>query len=1158
MKNHFFIFLIVLMFTNITSIAAQDLPNIEPPSPEAASLGKFTEVPISHYTGLPNISIPITSYDVGGKSFSVGISYHARGIRVEEIASRVGIGWALNAGGQISRQIRDKADEGLGGYIGRSNILMDALAHDNPSQNFFSSQTVRNNYASASAVLPGGSVAPDRHPDQFNVQVGDISAKFVFNYKDDKPLIQSYQDLQIEGSPNSTFIVTDKSGFKYYFGGTDANNWDDIVGNYVYSEKNGVTIPVDPNSIYEKKINTWLLTKIESPNGKIATFHYDSQVSNFFRRSYDKIEDASSGNENLEGAPSGNSKDRVNYSTKIESNQYQLTEIRFGMSVQNPNNYNKIVFESTDSRQDLQNANELNTVTIYDQNNIKIKSFELYHSYFNSTTNNTLAYFANAEPQASKRLKLDSIVEHGKNGSHKPPHIFMYNNETIPHRFSNSQDFWGYYNGANNGNYLMFFDGMNGPTDRTVDTLKSMAGMLEGIKYPTGGRTKFIYEHNKGILGPEYNHINMPLVNPVVYRDTVITHFDAASYSNGKYTKDFTINQMSGPVKFTVDLPAIGFTNNNFSCAYPTQSECGFNIDLIGINGNSYSYYHIYAGEEELYVEPGDYRLVVDPVDPNWNTNPQNSPFHFFSVSVSWNEQPISEDDILFASGKRIKKVEFYDSGNNLVSFKEYDYKNDSDDESGVILSLPSFAALNPMFSNGNYNVFQPFTAIPGNSFTTYQGNTIGYESVTEYYGDKNNNFGKSTYEFSVHKDSGDFLSYPITPPTDNEWLRGLAKNIKHFKQNSDGSYQVVKEIINDYSYGDQYSVFPLVFTPPSKRQDMDLDWLPSNDHTFSGLPYEKLNRSFRLPLITVYHPYLSTGGLDLNNPFYKINHYTGGTLAIVKNTEKLYDDNENITLVTQTETEFNYDKHYQPDKVISVTSDGKPLIQTFIYPQNTFSYDNALPNTPNRIEQLAYQNRVVPIEVKSYKDWNNNSVFEASEQISFTRTIYDLFGNVLEPSTIQTGKGVQPNMQNRIEFKEYDSDGNILQVSKADGMDITYIYGYNNTLPVAKIENATYTQVSSYVNNIKNKSNIDDDRCLDSSSCDEKNMRIALQSLRSNLPNAMVTTYTYDPLIGVTSITDSKGYTVYYEYDNLHRLVRVKDEDGKIMSENKYHYLLD
>jgi pimeloyl-ACP methyl ester carboxylesterase len=61
---------------------AQDLPKIVPPSPEAASLGKFTEVPISHYTGLPNISIPIASYAVGGKSFPVGISYHARGVQV--------------------------------------------------------------------------------------------------------------------------------------------------------------------------------------------------------------------------------------------------------------------------------------------------------------------------------------------------------------------------------------------------------------------------------------------------------------------------------------------------------------------------------------------------------------------------------------------------------------------------------------------------------------------------------------------------------------------------------------------------------------------------------------------------------------------------------------------------------------------------------------------------------------------------------------------------------------------------------------------------------------------------------------------------------------------------------------------------------------------
>ena len=69
------------------------------------------------------------------------------------------------------------------------------------------------------------------------------------------------------------------------------------------------------------------------------------------------------------------------------------------------------------------------------------------------------------------------------------------------------------------------------------------------------------------------------------------------------------------------------------------------------------------------------------------------------------------------------------------------------------------------------------------------------------------------------------------------------------------------------------------------------------------------------------------------------------------------------------------------------------------------------------------------------------------------------------------------------------------------------------------------------------------------------KNLRTALNALRTAFPDAMVTTYTYDPLVGITSMTDPKGYTVYYEYDDFNRLQRVKDQDGYIMSENKYYY---
>jgi YD repeat-containing protein len=43
--------------------------------------------------------------------------------------------------------------------------------------------------------------------------------------------------------------------------------------------------------------------------------------------------------------------------------------------------------------------------------------------------------------------------------------------------------------------------------------------------------------------------------------------------------------------------------------------------------------------------------------------------------------------------------------------------------------------------------------------------------------------------------------------------------------------------------------------------------------------------------------------------------------------------------------------------------------------------------------------------------------------------------------------------------------------------------------------------------------------------------------------------------LIGVTSSTDPRGQTVYYEYDAFNRLEKVKDQDGRILTKNEYHY---
>src|SRR5690606_38615127 len=51
------------------------------------------------------------------------------------------------------------------------------------------------------------------------------------------------------------------------------------------------------------------------------------------------------------------------------------------------------------------------------------------------------------------------------------------------------------------------------------------------------------------------------------------------------------------------------------------------------------------------------------------------------------------------------------------------------------------------------------------------------------------------------------------------------------------------------------------------------------------------------------------------------------------------------------------------------------------------------------------------------------------------------------------------------------------------------------------------------------------------------------------------MTTYTYDPLIGVTSMTDANNMTRYYVYDDFGRLKLIKDHAGNILKTYNYNH---
>jgi YD repeat-containing protein len=121
------------------------------------------------------------------------------------------------------------------------------------------------------------------------------------------------------------------------------------------------------------------------------------------------------------------------------------------------------------------------------------------------------------------------------------------------------------------------------------------------------------------------------------------------------------------------------------------------------------------------------------------------------------------------------------------------------------------------------------------------------------------------------------------------------------------------------------------------------------------------------------------------------------------------------------------------------------------------------------------------------------------------------------------------------------------------------YLWSYNQTYPVVKAENIDYSTLESAVTSLQ--SNLQDflintigDLTTSSQKTAWKNFNNNLRNT-SSLENALITTYTYKPLIGMTSQTDPNGVTTYYEYDDFGRLAFVKDDDGNILKAYEYHY---
>ncbi|QDZ61269.1 hypothetical protein EVD19_14140 [Elizabethkingia meningoseptica] len=184
---------------------------------------------------------------------------------------------------------------------------------------------------------------------------------------------------------------------------------------------------------------------------------------------------------------------------------------------------------------------------------------------------------------------------------------------------------------------------------------------------------------------------------------------------------------------------------------------------------------------------------------------------------------------------------------------------------------------------------------------------------------------------------------------------------------------------------------------------------------------------------------------------------------------------------------------------------------------------------------------------------------------VANVETKYDNPANLLPTSVLSYDLQNPGISQTEVVYDLYDNKANILQYSEKAIKPTVILWGYNQTQPIAKIEGITYAELANKLGFSNTNTGYLSLGVVSASDADaaqgtvisEQAFITALDALRSNpiLTGYQITTYSYDPLIGVTSITPPSGVREIYKYDSANRLRSVTDVNGNILKEYQYQY---
>jgi YD repeat-containing protein len=1004
-------------------------------TPQSAAFTQYSKVPVSLFTGLPDIKIPLYDIKVDNFDMPIYLSYYARGIQPNSHAGWVGTGWNLFAGAVITRKVNGAPDELIATELSSQTVTCTNCGNNMGYPPFpagqklgwywnhsvcntsywtslypFSGCTTCPNYIGgvslANTSATSQTLVNDIGADEFDFSINGMSGAF-FMGEDGNWKVRSDNGTNIQikvtvgpytflaknpcasctqtqvGFTFRQFVLTTGDGTQYYFGNNSPNSTSDDSYAIEFN-RSGPLLSGTGDFDVTTIAMAWHLVKIILPSGKIISFTYLPRVGVQYTY-YPSNAAGTSKKVNTPTSPLDLSPGSFTFSsTTIVSNaptpdaSVNIEDPVYLSSINFPEG--KLVFNSSASGEQDIFSTEYSAHGIYS------------NTY--ATPYNVLYHVINGGYE-TQILPGGTPLPPG--GGPYPSAWFKLNDIELDD-----------YNGNKLKDIVLTYSTQNTSTSRLF---------LNTVQ------TKGYYNNSVGVVEPPYTCSYNPGILPG-YCSPEVDHW-------GFY------NASGDPTSVYALWPGISFGNSYLTYRSPSSTgaqQCGILTQLNYPTG----------GFAQFTYEPNKYSMSVNQFLP-----PPGQPYI----------HNVSPDSI--GGGVRIKQIVSQPDLTSPAITYNYSYLNSSGVSSGV-LGMPAPAVANyfsslylvtySLVSNG-LNSTLDNTVVDATSFSSNNifpsqnddGNIVTYTTVTEQQTSGGIANGSKITTFTNH-DNG----YGNNPPDAFFWLMG--SNQMYLGEYSDRSFErghvlsevykdnsnnTIKTITNSYITASANSSFSKSILTgvtylggimlgrltavrnynfyPALQQTVEVNY-PS-DHSTNTLTttkkysYDAVNGTRNLVQSTITN---SLGQLLINNIRYPLD--VGNSTATdaftlgINNLKNMYA----IGLPVE--------KYVQRSNADGITN-----LRTISASVNSFNATLPLPN-------LVYQSRII------------------TPLTSFQPTTVNTSGAVLDPSYEPRGY-----------IDNFDAVGNVLNLHKVNGMNQSFQWGYNNEHAIVKVANAANTYVPIY-----------------------------------------------------------------------------------------------